>query len=183
MGKSLIMGTIFGAIILFAWIAFSWMVLPWHCTPLKKFADENSVAAIIMSNTTDDGIYVLPNLCGDEGRAEQNMEASEKGPLVFTTVRRDGYDFSSPKPYIISLVIQLIGAFFVTYLLLQIRESTYWERVWFVTAFGIAAGVLAAFPNWNWWGFTFDYALVEFLDFVIGWFLAGLALAAVTRRV
>lgn len=180
MGKALIKGTLLGGIILFVWMALSWMALPWHCATLKGFNDESSVAAIIKTNATESGIYVLPHMCG--GNDEQHMDTTTKGPLIFTVVRRDGYDFSSPKPYIISFVIDLVAAFFVTYLLLQMRESSYWRRVWFVSVFGIAAGVLAMFPNWNWWGFSFDFTLVGFLDFVIGWFLAGLALATVTRR-
>ena len=178
MGKTLIKGTLLGGIILFIWVALSWMALPWHCATLKSFNEENSVAELIKSNTTESGIYVLPHMC--EGNTE-HLDTTQ-GPLVFSVVRRDGYDFSSPKPYIISLVIDLIAAFFVTYLLLQMRASTYWHRVWFVTVFGIAAGILAMFPNWNWWGFSWDYTLVGFLDFVIAWFLAGLALAAITKR-
>lgn len=182
MGKALIKGTIFGAIILFIWMAISWMALPWHCATLKKFTDENSVASIINTNTKESGIYVLPHLCGEEVSKEQHQEAAKNGPLVFSVIRKHGYDYTSPRPYIVSFIIDLIGAFFVTYLLLQMRETTYWNRVWFVTAFGIAAGVLAVFPNWNWWGFSFPYTVVGFLDFVIGWFLAGLAIAAVTKR-
>lgn len=182
MGKALIKGTLLGAIILFIWTALSWMVLPWHCNTLKKYTDEKSVAAIIKTNTTESGIYVLPHMCDSTMSKEEHMQASAKGPLVFSVIRRDGYNFSSPKPYIGAFVIYLVGAFFVTYLLLQTRDSTYLNRVWFVTVFGIAAGILAVFPNWNWWGFSLDYTLVGFLDFVIGWFLAGLALAAVTKR-
>lgn len=179
MGTALVKGSIFGAIILFIWMMISWMVLPWHCNVMGKFSNEDAVSSAIMANTPQDGVYMLPNLCHEKVKSEVRADVMKKGPIVFTAIQRDGFDVKSPKPYIISFIIQWIGAFFVTYLLLQTRESTYWHKVWLVTIFGVAAGVLAAFPNWNWWGFSFGYAVVELFDFVIGWFLAGLALAAI----
>jgi len=173
MGKALIKGTIFGGIILYAWMAISWMLIPWHCATLKNFKDENSVAAIVSANVTEQGIYVLPYLCGG------GQNDAKQGPHMFASIRPQGVDFTSPKPYINAIIIYLVAAFFVTYLLLQARPTTYWKRVWFVTVFGIAAGILGSFPNWNWWGFSCDFTLVGFIDYVIALFLAGLAIAAV----
>jgi hypothetical protein len=31
--------------------------------------------------------------------------------------------------------------------------------------------------NWNWWNFPGDFTLVESVDTLIAWFLAGLAIA------
>ncbi len=180
MGRSLWLGMLLGAIVLFIWMGISWMALPWHCSTLKKFSDENSVAAIFRANAPESGIYVLPNMCGEDRNSEAHKQAAEKGPIVFSAVRSHGYNFMSPKPYIIAFIIFLISSLFVTWLLLQRKETTYWRRVAFVTAFGIACGVLA-FMNWNWWGFNFSYVFVEFIDSIIGWFLAGLVIAAVAR--
>lgn len=179
--RKLTLGTLLAAIVLFIWMAISWMVLPWHCATLGKFTHEESVASVIMSNTTTSGIYILPH-CVDQKNELAANEAAKRGPIVFSAIQRNGRDFSSPKPYIVSFIIQLIGAFFVTFMTLQARFQTYSRRLLFVTAFGIAAGILAAFPEWNWWGFSFSYALVGFLDFVIGWFLAGLVIAAIAKR-
>lgn len=177
----MIKGGILGAIILYIWMMISWMVLPWHCSAMNKFTNEDAVSSAIMANADHDGVYTLPNFCHKEAQQEQQADKMKKGPVIFTTVKREGFNFTSPRPYIISFIIQLIGAFFVTYLLLQTRPSTYWNKVWFVTAFGIAGGILSAFPNWNWWGYSFQFVLIQFFDFVIGWFLAGLALAAVKK--
>lgn len=181
MGKALVKGCVLGGIILFIWMMISWMLLPWHCAVMGKFTNESDVASTIMANAPQDGVYILPNLCQEKIQMEMRANVMKKGPMIFTAIQRGGFDVKSPAPYIISFIIQLIGAFLVTYLLLQVRNSTYWHRVWFVTLFGIAAGVLTAFPHWNWWGFSFGYVVIEFLDLCIGWFLAGLALAVVAR--
>ena len=181
MGKALIKGTIVGSIILFLWMMISWMVLPWHAATLGKFSHEESVSSVIMANTSESGIYILPNAQSD-AYSEAHLEAMKKGPTAFTAIRRDGFNPASPAPYINSFIIYLVGALIATFLLLQARSLSFGGRVWFITLFGVAVGVLANFPNWNWWGFSTSFTLVGFADYVIGWFLAGLGIAASAKR-
>ncbi len=66
MGKGLIRGTLFGAIVVFIWMMVSWMVLPWHCSVFNGFKDNASVRSAIVENTEGSGIYLLPNMCDKE---------------------------------------------------------------------------------------------------------------------
>lgn len=181
MGKSLVLGTILGAVVLFVWMMVSWMVLPWHCTSIKSFADESKVATVLMENTTEDGVYVLPCMCCGTD-TDSHMAAMKKGPVVFTAIQRYGFDVDSAGPYITSFIIQLIGAFLVTLLLLH-TQVNYWKGVLFVTLVGLTVGVLGVLPNWNWWGFSAAFVGIGILDLVIGWFFAGLVVSAVAKRV
>lgn len=182
MGKALAKGTILGAIIFYIWMVISWMVIPWHCSTLKNFQSEEAVSAVLMQNAPQSGVYVLPNFCNIKGKEkEEKSKATEKGPFIFTSILREGYPYNSPIPYIISFIIQLICAFFITYLVWQAKDLSYWNRVWFVTIIGLTIGVMEM-SNWNWLGFSFGYSFLHLVDSVIGWFLAGLAIAAVTRR-
>jgi len=179
MGKALIKGTVLGAVIVFIWMMISWMVFPWHCTVMNTFTDEDKVSSVIMENTLKDGIYVLPNICES---ANEHTQAMKKGPVMFASIQRYGFDVNSMAPYILSLIIQLIGAFLITYLLLLSKDMGYWKGVWFITLFGLTIGVLGLLPNWNWWGYSIGYVGLGILDLVIAWFLAGLAISAVAKR-
>jgi hypothetical protein len=181
MGRS-ILGGILGAIVLFIWMGITWMVIPWHCPTLQKFEHEESVASVVMSNTARDGIYLLPNCNNMSGHDAKAMEAMKQGPIVFAAVQRHGKNMESAKPYIMAFIIYLISAFFVTLLVTKTGNLGYKERLWFVTVFGVVAGILASFPAWNWWGFSLSFAVVGFIDMLIGWFLAGLVIAGVTKR-
>ena len=181
MGKGLFRGTLLGAIVVFVWMMVSWMVIPWHCSVLNGFKDNAQVSAAILENTGGSGIYLLPNMC-DKEHMDTLAESMKEGPVVFAVVKREGFNIASAAPYILAFIIQLIGAFLATYLLLLGKLEGYWKGVWFVTLIGLTVGVLGSLPNWNWWSFPIGFVGVEILDLVIAWFLAGLVIAPAVKK-
>lgn len=176
--KTMILGGILGGIILFIWSSISWMMLPWHAASLNKFNNENVVAQAITSNVAKSGIYIFPSMCKDKS-ANANMS---KGPFVFAAVHVE----DNPPMWTMMikyLIIQIIAAFFVTYLAAKAKGSSYLGRVWLVILFALAAGITCHLSYWNWFGFPTNYSLVSILDLLIGWFLAGLVIAGVTSRI
>ena len=47
---------------------------------------------------------------------------------------------------------------------------------------GLVGALLGHVPNWIWWGFDTNYTIVMIADTLIGWFLAGLIIAAFVGR-
>lgn len=167
MWKPLIRSAIAGSIIVYIWMTISWVLLPFHRNELHHFENENAVYSEITSQAYDEGVYVLPRERG----------VQEHSPYIFVNIKRH-VDFDNMiRPMLVGYLIQLLGAFLVTGLLLQTRSLVYWHRVWFVTFVAITVGVLGTLPGWNWWNFSGSWAALEFADHVIAWFLAGLAIA------
>jgi hypothetical protein len=182
MNKSLVWCGILGGIIVFIWGMVSWMVLPWHMMTMNKFYNEEQVAHVIKQNASESGMYMLPcTHCGDSSASERQIrrgkEMMRNGPMVFSAVKLEGMDPTSVRPFIRGLIIDIIAAFFITWLLLQTKGLKYGKQVWFVTVIGLIAGILGLLPGWNWMGFSSSYTLLCILDLVIGWFLAGLLIA------
>ena len=188
MSKNHLKCALIGGLIVFIWGLFSWMVFPWHQTCLKKFANESDVANVIMDNAPDAGMYVLPNTFayheGDMSQKEmtRGMEMMERGPFMFASVRPAGMGKMSMGPFVVSLIIQIIGAFIVTWMLMQTKNLPFKKQVGFVTVFGLGVGILGQLPDWNWWGFSYAYILTNIIDLVIGWFLAGFGIAKVLKK-
>jgi hypothetical protein len=187
MSKNHLKCALIGGLIVFIWGLFSWMVFPWHQTCLKRFANESDVASVIRDNALEAGMYVLPNTFVYDGNASQKemakgMEIMEKGPFMFASVRPGGIGKMTMGPFIISLIIQIIGAFIVTWLLMQTKNLPFKKQVAFVTAFGLGVGILGQLPSWNWWGFSGAYIFSNIVDLVIGWFLAGFGIAKVLKK-
>ena len=67
-------------------------------------------------------------------------------------------------------------------MLSQVRAgASYWTRVALVTVLGLFALVTVVVPYWNWYSFPADFVASEAIEHVAGWFLAGLAMAAIVR--
>jgi Ca2+/Na+ antiporter len=95
-------------------------------------------------------------------------------------VRRGGFG-SYANGIVIQFLSVLGAAFLLTWLHLQARDLSYARRVLFLTVVGLAAGVIVCLPDWNWWGFSGVYTLVNVADFTLMWFFAGLVIAKVAK--
>ncbi|GAC1626031.1 MAG: hypothetical protein NVS9B13_21960 [Candidatus Acidiferrum sp.] len=186
--KSLLLGTIVGGLVAFLWSWVSWGVLPWHEKALLKFQNEAEVTAMITSHTIDSGMYLLPGktptngLTGEQKKAAEaaDMEKMQKQPIMLAAIRRNGFG-SMAQGLVIQLLCQMAAAFLLTWLLLQTSGLSYARRVIFLAVAGLTASVIVDLPNWNWWGFSSAYTLVNLADFTLTWLLAGLAIAKVAK--
>ncbi|MBS0619930.1 MAG: hypothetical protein JSS61_00520 [Verrucomicrobia bacterium] len=187
MYNKLIKAALLGGVVVFIWSVISWVALPLHRVTVKKFTNEDQVAEAIRNNTPESGIYVLPNTWAyNASTSKKEMESGrrmlEKGPVMFASISNEGMGKITPAPFIISLITQIIGAAIISWILLHCKPMTYMKQVAFVTLFGLGVALLGHLPNWNWWGFSFAFVFSFFIELVIGWFLAGLAIAQMLRR-
>ena len=167
MMRSLVLGTILGGLTAFLWSSVSWEVLGWHEKPLLSFQNDQEVSAVIMSHSVKSGVYLLPGgppmegMTSEQKKAAQaiTMEKMQKGPIMFAAVRREGFG-SYARGLIIQLVSLMAAAVLLTWLL---------------------ASVIADIPNWNWWGFSGMYTVVNLVDFTLMWLIAGLVIAKVAK--
>ncbi len=143
---------------------------------------------MIASHTTASGTYLLPGGPPQEGLTPEQKKAAQavfmqkmqKGPVMFAAIRRAGFG-SYSKGLIVQLLIQLASALLLTWLLLQTTGLSYARRVAFLAVAGLAAGVIADLPNWNWWGLSTAYIAVDIVDYALTWLLAGLVIAKVAK--
>jgi hypothetical protein len=187
MQKLLLKSALIGGLIVFIWGVFSWMVFPWHQTCLNKFKNESYVAEVIRDHAPVPGMYVLPNTFSyNDGTSQHEMakgiEMMEKGPFMFAAVRPHGMGNMTAAPFILSLIIQIIGAFIVSWMLLQTKGLDSKQQIGFVTLFGLGVGVLGHLPDWNWWGFSGCYVITSMIDLIVGWFLGGIGIVKVLRK-
>jgi hypothetical protein len=186
--RSLILGTLLGGLVAFLWSSVSWEVFGWHEKTLLAFQNEDEVSAVIASHITQSGTYLLPAGPSQEGMSPEQKKAAQavqiekmqKGPIMFAAIRRGGFG-SFTRGLITQVLIQTASALLLTWLLLQTSGLSYARRVLFLAVVGLAASVIADLPNWNWWGFSGAYTVVNLIDYIITWFFAGLVIAKVAK--
>ena len=186
--KQLALGTILGAIVLFLWSALAWMIIPWPGEPLRHFTSEDAIVAAIKANVPRSGNYLIPNepqrLPGmTEEQYQKAMKDAEdrmnNGPMVFAAVRLE--PVSMAKAMVLGFLTNVIAVFLACVLLLQTDRLSYRGRVLFVAGLGLLVFLAGHLDEWNWWGFSTAYMMMQLGALVIGWILSGLVIAKFVR--
>ena len=154
----------------------------------ENFQNPALVQEALMIGAPKAGIYLLPG-CPTKGKSlppnqakaliKEAHEKMEKGTFAFVAMRPHGTGPMGPL-MVRSLLIQILGAFCLTGLLLLANVRGFIRRMGFVKLFALAAGIITYLPDWNWWGFSVAYTLVGMADLFIGWILAGLVIIKIT---
>lgn len=161
-----------GGLILFVWGAVAWMVIPLRMSSIKQLPNEKQMLASLQQQSA--GVYFFP----------AKLDFGTVGPsgLLIYSPAAEGL---TPGQLARSFVMNVIAAFAVAWLLARASASlSFGARVAFVTiAGGVVVSLIADLQNWNWYAYPIDYTLASIADHLVGWLLAGLALAAIVRRV
>jgi hypothetical protein len=166
-GRFLLVGTLVTAIALFAWQSISNTIIPWHMATMREFANNDAVVQAVRANAPENGVYFSP----------QGILASVKlTPNVIDRTALIGQMLGT------QFVIDLAVAFLLALVALRLRPTTTVGTATALGTAGLAGSMLIELSNWNWYGFSLSWTTVNVVDHTIQWFLAGLVLAALMRR-
>ncbi len=187
MGKKVLLGGIVGGVVLFVWGAISHMVLPLGEVGIKEMPNEQPVISAMQENLHEPGFYLFPGPGGGERTPEKQEAWAEKwrqGPIGILIYHPTGQELLSPTQLFTELFANILAALVVAFLLAQAVAglSGFGTRVLFVALLGFLPGLDVDVGYWNWYGFPGSYTMAVFADHVIGWCLAGVALAAIVKR-
>lgn len=175
-----------GGIVLFFWGAFVHMVLPLSEAAVKQLPNEQVVMDSLAANTQERGVYMFPGIDLRQSPSDAEMAAWEtkvrNGPSGLLVYRPNGGDPSMGGKLLKQFISCLLSAFVVVLVLRTLRfNGSYAACVTAITGFGVVAWLSVSIPQWNWYEFTTPFLLLDLAD-QFGWFVAGLAMAAIVRR-
>ncbi len=165
--KFLLSAALLGGVVLFAFSAAYHMVLPWESWALNEFKDSKALNDVVRATAPRNGVYYtregvfaavayLPDF-SDKSQAMGGAMATEFG-----------------KDVVVALLLALI--------LPWTRTATVLGRGALLGSIGLAAALSEHVSDWNWYGFSGPFTVLTMGDIVIGWFLAGLAIGWLMRR-
>lgn len=168
-----------GGVVLFVWSAIFWMVFACQSHYMRGFQDEGDVASAIIDNAPESGFYILPYMSKAENpkQMKKSEEKMAAGPFVFAAVKLEGKNPRMGMSMVASLILKIVVAYIVSWLVVNLKIAERGRIVKFVALVGLVAALLVAFPHAIWFGFPAGYVVCALLDNVIGWILAGFAIA------
>jgi small-conductance mechanosensitive channel len=186
MGKRILVSSLIGAIVAFAWMWLSWMVMPWHDNVLNKVTDEAAVAQVLLSNAPKAGIYVVPSFIPDRSKSSEDIkkdmqqvhEKIEKGPFAFVAIQPQGVKGTMFLPMVLAFSLYFIVALIISMILSKIGQS-FGCRATSAVLISLLLGLFSNAPNYIWWHFASDYTVLMLIDTVVPWTIAGLLMARI----
>ena len=170
-----------GGIVFFIWGAVAHMVLPIGQMGMKMATAEEPVLAALRDSVPGEGVYLIPGLApdkmSDQAAIKAYSEKAKANPYAFVIYHpqgRDGMDMSANllKQFIADTLSSLVVAF-----VLALGVFGFGKRVLTATALGLFSWLTVSVPYWNWYRFPLDFTIGSLLEQVLGWFLAGMAIA------
>jgi hypothetical protein len=129
------------------------------------------------------GLYFFPwtDMKSSDAMAQvkAKMKVNPSGLLVYHPPGASGMTAQLLiAEFVKEVAVSLIAAF----LLAQTLLAAYGARAGFVALVGLAAGLTTNVSYWNWYGFPGDYTIAYASIDVIGYVVAGLAIAAILKQ-
>lgn len=174
-----------GGVIYYVAVMISWMVLPWHGQTLHNLPSTETIVPALTEANLPTGVYIYPGMTEstDAAEVQRYEQMHEQGPLALLIYQQQGGPMMPPAMMIRGLLLDVCTALLLASLLALTGPAnlSYGRRVWFSLVFGVAASLCTHLAYWNWMLFPLDFTLAMCGDVVVGWLLAGCAMAAIVK--
>src|SRR5687767_10689654 len=157
--KLLVLGTIAGALTLFAWETVSNTAIPWHAPTMRSFSDSNAAVQSIKAYAPENGMYV--DVRGVVAAISFLPDMSSRERLVGLMIGRQ-------------LALDVVIAFILLLTMQRLPRLSTKEYPGIFAVGALAVGLSAFGSDWNWYGFGATWTIVNIVDRVIGYSLLGL---------
>jgi hypothetical protein len=175
-----------GAVTLFVFGMLSWMVLPLHMMATHHAADEDIFIAALDAQLDETGVYFAPNFPedpNDKAGLDVMIEKHERGPVATVFYRAEGAPVMPPSMMGLGFLLQFLSASLAALLLSRSAHclSTFGKRLLFVTLLGVFVTLQSDLQMLVWMYSPTDWTIAMVFDMVVGWFFAGLVIAAIVK--
>ena len=178
-----IIAGIIGGIAMFFWGAVAHMVLPIGEMGMKTPVEQQAtLASIAQTATGGQGVYMYPSLeaekWGDEAAMKAFTDANKGSAYAFVVYQPGGNPVNeSMTPNLIKQFASDTLAALVLAWVLALGTWAFSRRVLVAGAAGLFAWLSISVPYWNWYMFPMDFTISGLIEVVVGWLLAGAAMA------
>ena len=181
----IVIAGLLGGIVMFFWGFVAHMFLPLGEIGMKTLpiAKQDVVLAAARDALGEPGIYMVPSFenmddYGDEAKGTELSARIAANPYAFIVYQPQGVDMVNgmgpflAREFVTNVLSAILAAFVVSF-----AAVAFGLRAALVGAMGLFAWLAVHVPYWNWYRFPLDFTLAGLAMQVIGWLLAGLAIA------
>jgi hypothetical protein len=177
-------GGLIAGIVVFIWEAVAHMALPLGEMGIRQIPNEEGLLKVMKAGISDSGLYFFPGIDRSKTVTDSEQKAwqskVEAGPTGILVIQPNGAEAMSPRQLSMEFGADVIAGLLAALVLTQVR-SNYVGRVLVVLLMGAFGVVNVSASYMIWYGFPAEFTAAEAISQVVGWLLAGLALAAIVK--
>ncbi len=163
-----------GGILMFVWASIAHVALPLGQIGVNPLPNESaSMSAIAAAIGDNHGLFIFPDM--RPGKPMAGKKGS--GPTGFLVYQPHGLYEMSPSQLVIEFAKEVAEALLAAVLLSLTALHSYGARLGFVSLTGLLTAIATNASYWNWYSFPLSYTLAYGAIQVIGYVVAGLAIA------
>jgi hypothetical protein len=167
-GKYLLYGTLAAGLTLFVWQTISNVAIPWHEATMKEFTNNDAVVQAVHAAAPANGMYYSHQGIIAAVSFTPDMADKSKAPMTANLVKQ--------------VVIDLVAALLLCLLVARTGVGRKRDTALTLALAALAAGIIKEMSDWNWYGFSASYGIVNLIDLTIQFALAGIVIAWVYKR-
>ncbi|MFN2636556.1 MAG: hypothetical protein ABR585_05990 [Gemmatimonadaceae bacterium] len=166
-GKYLLYGALAAGLTLFVWQTISNAAIPWHTATMSEFQNDNAIVQAVKAAAPTNGVYF-----------------SNRGILAAVSFTPDMADKSKAMGPMMAkqIVLDLVVALILCLLVARLGVRSARETAMTLGLGALTVGMIKELSDWNWYGFGTAYSVVNVIDLVIMFALAGLVIGSIYRR-
>lgn len=178
----IVVAGLIGGLVFFFWGAIAHMALGLGDRGMHYGTPATTTLATMKADVATPGIHVLPSLPEEKMTDPEAVEAFAKDNagsgyafVVYQPNGNPGMADMGPnlgKQWVSDTVAALLAA-----LVLSLLPGGFGQRVAVAALLGTFATVAVLLPFWNWYLFPLEFVLGNLTKYVLGWALAGAAMA------
>jgi hypothetical protein len=183
--KKNLLAAILGAVIFFIWSAVVHMnplTGPMGLSMLNE--KEDAVMAALNENVQQPGLYFFPGMDRSKHLTKEEEAAwtvkYKAGPSGLLLIQPKGGDPMMASQLVISFISDLFCALLAAFILAS-TVGCCARRVAIVASLGLFSWLAISIQQWDWYEFPFTFVMLDVINQVIGWMLAGLLMVKMIK--
>jgi len=173
--KKWLVGSLVGAILLFAWQTVAWTVANLHSKEYRYVSSQDQIMTTLSSAIKEDGQYVLPQAApGSSYQEKQKHMEQINGKPVATITYISAYKTDMVTPIIRNFVVDIVMLIILIFLLSRMATLSF-GSVWMCTlAIGFVAWLWYPYTQNIWFQTPIEIVTGALMDWFVGYSLVGL---------
>lgn len=175
--KKIVIATLIGALVVFAFQAMSWMVTPIHADTLRYSEHDAEIHAFLSERLKDDAVYSFPGKPPgmSESEHQEQMAAHANEPWMVVT-NHTSMDMDMSGNMLTGFLYSVLSVLIIVWILTAGASvfTSFGSRFFICVLFGVFLVLNSSLADMNWWSAPWHFVQGELIDGLVTWSLCGL---------